>query len=133
MAGKIIADTLEHSTAGSIATNYVVEGSAKQWAYFIATMTSIADSLNVSSIADEGTGDSGINLTSAMSSANYANSNVVETASFQNTSGNVRLAGLHSKTASKINYRGDYIVNDLYAGGYEGSMYHNVSSLGDLA
>ena len=31
MAGKIIADTLEHSTAGSIATNYVVEGSAKAW------------------------------------------------------------------------------------------------------
>ena len=27
MAGKIVADTLEHSTAGSIATNYVVEGS----------------------------------------------------------------------------------------------------------
>ena len=31
MAGKIVADTLEHSTAGSIATNYVVEGSAKAW------------------------------------------------------------------------------------------------------
>jgi hypothetical protein len=30
MAGKIVADTLEHSTAGSIATNYVVEGSAQQ-------------------------------------------------------------------------------------------------------
>ena len=29
--GKIVADTLEHSTAGSIATNYVVEGSAKAW------------------------------------------------------------------------------------------------------
>ena len=31
MAGKIVADTLEHSTAGSIATNYVVEGSLKAW------------------------------------------------------------------------------------------------------
>jgi hypothetical protein len=29
MAGTIVADTLTHSTAGSIATNYVVEGSAK--------------------------------------------------------------------------------------------------------
>ena len=31
MAGKIVADTLEHSTAGSIATNYLVEGSSKAW------------------------------------------------------------------------------------------------------
>ena len=131
--GKIKADTLEHSTSGTVDTQYVVNGSAKQWAYFIATMASIADSLNVSSVADEGTGDSGINITSAMSSANYANTNVVETANFQNTGGNVRLAGLHSKTASKINYMGDYVTNDVYAGGYEGSMYHNVSTLGDLA
>ena len=29
MAGKIIADTLEHSTAGSLTTDYVVNGSAK--------------------------------------------------------------------------------------------------------
>ena len=31
MAGKIIADTLEHSTAGSVTTDYVVNGSAKAW------------------------------------------------------------------------------------------------------
>ena len=29
--GKIKADTLEHSTAGSLDTQYVVNGSAKAW------------------------------------------------------------------------------------------------------
>jgi hypothetical protein len=32
MAGTIIADTLTHSTAGSVTTDYVVNGSAKAWA-----------------------------------------------------------------------------------------------------
>jgi hypothetical protein len=31
MAGKIIADQIEHSTAGSLNTSYVVQGSAKAW------------------------------------------------------------------------------------------------------
>ena len=30
--GTLKADTLTHSTAGSLATNYVVNGSAKAWA-----------------------------------------------------------------------------------------------------
>jgi hypothetical protein len=32
--GKIKADTLEHSTAGSLDTQYVVNGSAKAWVFF---------------------------------------------------------------------------------------------------
>ena len=31
MAGKIVADQLEHSTAGSVDTKFVVGGSAKFW------------------------------------------------------------------------------------------------------
>ena len=72
MAGKIVADTLEHSTAGSIATNYVVEGSAKAWVNFNGTGTVVArDSLNLSSLDDDGTGQYGVNMTSAMADANY--------------------------------------------------------------
>jgi hypothetical protein len=57
MAGKIVADTLEHSTAGSIATNYVVNGSSKAWVNFNGTGTiAIRESLNTSSITDAGTG-----------------------------------------------------------------------------
>jgi len=71
MAGKIVADTLEHSTAGSIATNYVVEGSAKQWAKFTVA-ASLSDSLNTSSITDTAAGNFEVNFSSAMGNANYA-------------------------------------------------------------
>jgi len=73
MAGKIVADTLEHSTAGSIATNYVVEGSAKAWVNFNGTGTvAVRDSLNVSGLSDNGTGDYTVNFSNDFGTANYA-------------------------------------------------------------
>jgi len=72
MAGKIIADQIEHSTAGSIATNYVVNGSAKAWVNFNGTGTvAVRDSLNTSSISDSGTGTYSYNGSSSFSNANY--------------------------------------------------------------
>jgi len=57
MAGKIIADTLEHSTAGSVTTDYVVNGSAKAWVSYKGTATNaVKDSLNISSVTDASTG-----------------------------------------------------------------------------
>ena len=74
MAGKIVADTLEHSTAGSIATNYVVNGSAKSWAQ-VSSVTLVGDSLNVASLTDDGgsaPNDYTIAYTSNMGSANFS-------------------------------------------------------------
>jgi hypothetical protein len=72
MAGKIVADTLEHSTAGSIATNYVVEGSAKAWANIDGTGTiALRDSLNISSLTDDGTGAYDTNFTNSFNDTNY--------------------------------------------------------------
>ncbi len=80
MAGKIVADTLEHSTAGSLSTLYVVEGSAKAWVNFNGTGTIASrDSLNTSGLVDNGTGDYQVNFTNSMDNANYAytsNSNI---------------------------------------------------------
>ena len=68
MAGTIAADTLTHSTAGSIATNYVVEGSAKAWVNFTGTGTpAFRDSFGASSLSDDSTGDYTVTLTNAMS------------------------------------------------------------------
>jgi len=73
MAGKIIADTLEHSTAGSIATNYVVNGSAKAWVNFNGTGTIASrDSLNVSGLVDNAGGNYTVSYSSNMQSAGYA-------------------------------------------------------------
>tara|TARA_A100001035_G_scaffold71748_1_gene54991 strand:+ start:3221 stop:3598 length:378 start_codon:yes stop_codon:yes gene_type:complete len=69
--GKIKADTLEHSTSGSVDTKYVVEGSAKAWVSMDAGET-INDSLNTASLTDNATGDHTANWTNALSLANYA-------------------------------------------------------------
>ena len=71
MAGTIVADTLTHSTAGSIATNYVVEGSAKAWCAMTDAAV-VSDSANVTSATDVSTGHYLVSLTSSMGNANYA-------------------------------------------------------------
>ena len=71
--GKIKADTLEHSTAGSLDTQYVVGGSAKVWVNWKGTDTvGLNGSLNVSSGADLGTANYQINYSSAMGNVNYS-------------------------------------------------------------
>ena len=70
MAGKIVADTFEHSTAGSVPTNYVVGGSAKAWVTYTNTSYAIGDSLNCSAATDGGTGDFTTNFTNNFGSEN---------------------------------------------------------------
>ena len=73
MAGKIVADTLEHSTAGSVTTDYVVNGSAKAWFNMNGTSTPAnRDSFNIASITDNGTGDYSSSFTSSFDNADYA-------------------------------------------------------------
>ena len=50
--GKLIADTIEHSTAGTVGTQYVVKGSAKLWGSFNGTTAVIDESFNISSVTD---------------------------------------------------------------------------------
>ena len=71
--GTLKADTLTHSTAGSLATNFVVNGSAKAWVHAEgdASGAAAADSFNVASMADNGTGDYDMNMSSAMNSIRY--------------------------------------------------------------
>ena len=68
MAGKIIADQIEHSTAGSLDTQYVVNGSAKAWfnANCNATTYVNRDSFNISSILEASSGDFRESYTSNM-------------------------------------------------------------------
>tara|TARA_R100001460_G_scaffold44820_3_gene81741 strand:+ start:9914 stop:10291 length:378 start_codon:yes stop_codon:yes gene_type:complete len=70
MAGTIAADTLTHSSAGSISTNFVVEGSTKAWcSWDMANTGSPNDSFNVSSLNDDGTTVNTINYTNNASTA----------------------------------------------------------------
>ena len=69
--GILKADTLTHSTAGSLATNFVVNGSAKAWHQSDNAATQ-ADSFNVSGGTDNGTGDYTISFTNSMANNNFA-------------------------------------------------------------
>ena len=72
MAGKIVADQLQHSTAGTINTQFVVDGSAKAWAKITQDSTHTLNSnLNFSSIVDGGTGETDLLFTSSMNDAIY--------------------------------------------------------------
>ena len=73
MAGKIVADTLEHSTAGSVDTQYVVNGSAKAWSNFNGTGTiALRDSFNISSLTDNATGRHTTSYTNSLNNADYS-------------------------------------------------------------
>jgi hypothetical protein len=128
MAGKIVADTLEHSTAGSIATNYVVKGSAKGSVIFDAD--GIEDAEGITSFVDNGTGDYSFSITNAMSDVNYRI--LMGNSSTTTNNGN---ATYFSKTTSSFNVKSfranDGTLADLNTGSTTGGC--SVAILGDLA
>ena len=126
MAGKIVADTLEHSTAGSIATNYVVNGSAKAWIDYKGTDTNaVQASFNISSVTDNGTGDYTIILSNSMSSAEYA---IVDGAYRLENSNSPSITGFQTPTSSQ------YIHNHWNSGFGVSDMFRTYSQvMGDLA
>tara|TARA_R110001606_G_scaffold390153_1_gene556890 strand:- start:856 stop:1257 length:402 start_codon:yes stop_codon:yes gene_type:complete len=69
--GKIKADTLEHSTAGSLDTKFVVNGSAKAWAT-ADNNTTLQDTFNISGITDVSTGVSTLAFSNVMNNNLYA-------------------------------------------------------------
>ena len=71
MAGKIIADQIEHSTAGSVTTDYVVNGSAKARIRYNQDTSTDVDSFNVSTYTDSTAGKSIVIFTSGMNNATY--------------------------------------------------------------
>jgi len=125
MAGKIIADQIEHSTAGSLDTQYVVNGSEKVWVNFNGTGTvAIRDSLNTSSITDVSTGRYRPNYTSSFNyAADYA---------FHVTSGVLGatwgLQQLSTHTASST----EFILYNTGAGATDNSIVP-CTARGDLA
>lgn len=85
--GKLKADQLEHSTAGSVDTKFVVEGTGKARGHFEGSDATLDDSLNTSSLTDNGgNGSFSPQLTSSFANVNY--SAVTECANSSNTASN---------------------------------------------
>ena len=137
--GKIKADTLEHSTAGSIATNFVVEGSAKAFVNMDGSTASARDSLNLSSITDHAAGEFSINMASTFANINYSNT----TSQSANTSAANRaftFIGMHQSggSATAIVAPTTTVYRFLVSGGSTigtnfDAVYIDVHTLGDLA
>lgn len=140
MAGKIIADQIEHSTAGSLDTQYVVNGTNKAWAIIDTNTatTATTDAMNVSSVADNGTGDFTLAWNTSMNATPYA-----FTQGVQNNAGDAyaRVIGVRSTnftqtipagmTTSNCRFASIYVTNGAAAAGYQG--YSCINIQGDLA
>lgn len=69
---KLVVDTIEDRSASEeVDATYVVHGTNKLWVRYNQTTPAVNDSLNVSSVDDDATGDFSVNLTTSMSDANY--------------------------------------------------------------
>lgn len=128
MAGKLIADQIEHSTAGSLDTSYVVNGSAKGYVAFNGTGTIASDdSFNLSSLVDAGTGAFDATWANGMNTSIYVMTGM-QSHSVSNTSCNCKIASRSSNFTSstvRVNTMENATVND--------SDYVSMMCHGDLA
>ena len=129
MAGKIVADQLEHSTAGSLDTQFVVNGSAKAWVNLNGTGTIAArDSFNTSSFTDNGTSDYTTSFSSTMLNDDFA----VPAQSTANGS-SYTIDAPKNADAGNITSSSIRSLGTDYNGNINDHHYVHISILGDLA
>jgi len=111
MAGTIVADTLTHSTAGSLTTDYVVNGSAKAHFNYDQTGTpAIGESLNVSSISDNSTGNFTANWSNSMSQTDYSGAGITRNKHLQ-FDANLSASSAQFASETGANARSDQVDN----------------------
>jgi len=131
MAGKIVADQLEHSTAGSVTTDFLVDSSSKSFVNFDMAGTTARDSFNLSSLTDRATGQFTANLSSAHDSAGYScvgNSNSYAGNSFQGA-GSFGLHANHIFTSTSSAYG----MSSYTGSAYVDASHNSTATHGDLA
>ena len=120
----------------TIATTNVTNGSAKAWSSFFQTGTqAFRDSLNFSSITDNGTGASTITYTSAFANANYCTSYGVRDGGGENDTRMLIGSGTdgYYTTTNQRLYCSYHNTSSAGSGGLNDADYGFTSSFGDLA
>lgn len=104
MAGKIIADTIQHSTAGSVTTDYVVNGSAKAMLNMKSNDSppTIRSSFNFSSLVDNAQADHYINFTNNFSDADYYPASIAGQGADNTLNNTVITSSMHSSGTTRI-------------------------------
>tara|TARA_R100001509_G_scaffold118052_1_gene72573 strand:+ start:1097 stop:1453 length:357 start_codon:yes stop_codon:yes gene_type:complete len=103
----------------TVGTNYITGGSAKAWAHFTTiSTTTLVESLNVSSLTDNGTGSTNVNFTNNFANDDYAigaNSNDYHaTTSGTNSSSSARtVVSSSSHTAADASTIGQLVMGNL--------------------
>ena len=127
MAGKIIGDTLETGAGADIATSYVVNGSAKAWVNFNGTGTIASqDSLNLSSLTDNGAGNYTSTFSNALSTDNHSASFY---ANYSSGWGN----SCYEAGRSTTTHQGRVVNNQIAGGGGDDASECSLIIMGDLA
>jgi hypothetical protein len=114
LTGKTSAGNVTITSEGGSATMQLQQGLAKAWVNFNGTGTiAERDSLGVSGLVDNGTGNYSVNYTNAMSNAEYSISGI-STWNTSGTSGSIFAAstGTFSTTSQQIVV---YQSNSLFA------------------
>jgi hypothetical protein len=130
MASELRVTTIANNAGSeSVNTTYVVNGSAKAWVNFNGTGTVAArDSLNFSSLTDEGTGDYTVTISNAMGNTDYSCGG----SSQQNVAGTRGdfVVGLHSTAQTTTTRR----LSTVDSGGTAtDALVVNLQIFGDLA
>jgi hypothetical protein len=71
LTGKTSAGSITVTSEGGAATQSLQQGLAKAWGNFNGTTNTVADSLNISSVTDNGTADYTYNINNNHNNANY--------------------------------------------------------------
>lgn len=129
--GKIVADQIQHSSEGTVGTQYVVNGTVKMWVTHDANPTVfIRDSLNTSSTSDEGVGLYHSALTNAMSNANFCKTfgSQRESADASSASGG---AAIKSEASNASQHRVFFYALNTFGAVDPNNCYYQ--AVGDLA
>ena len=131
MTSILNVDTIADK-AGTGPVALTKQHAAKAWAEIAAGGASLPDSFNFSSIDDDGTGEYGLNYTSAMGSANYSANGTI---TFNHTSGsnNVRVLFAESKSTSSVEIDSGYTNSSGIYVQYDIETNASVTVQGDLA
>ena len=134
MAGKIIADQIEHSTAGSLDTQYVVNGSAKaHWLFEQANSNTLTVSLNVSGVVDNGTGDMTASYISAFSGAKLYSTSCAIAWQNDNVGSNLRINSSLLRATTSLRWQSLYVSATNGGGTVEDEDENSWQLMGDLA
>ena len=114
----------------TVGTSYVLNGSAKAWVSFsTTTTTAINDSINISSLTDNGAGDTTANLTNNMSSTSYMFIGGLG----WNATGAVNARTVYQTARTVSSSRSRTYYTDVSSSNATDADYNGVSIYGDLA